>query len=311
MGENGPRTTRARPPLCLGLALCCFVLSVACRTGAPAGGRFVEPAPPKRGRTVRAPDGLAIAYDARGKGSTALVFVHCWAGDRSLWRLQLDAFKKDYRVVALDLGGHGASGRERKAWSILKLAYDVRAVVEAQRLERVILVGHSMGGPVALEAARLLPGRVVAVVCVDTLHNVEMQPPEELAEKMARRLEADYPGAMSEMVHSMFPRDADPAVVKWVTSRALAADPRVALALLRDFHNLDLKRSLSAAKVPVRCLNAAARGSEGVETAVEANQRYADFDVVLLERVGHFPMLERPDELNARLRALLAQLEAR
>jgi pimeloyl-ACP methyl ester carboxylesterase len=193
----------------------------------------------------------------------------------------------------------------------LKLAHDVRAAVEALRLQRVILVGHSMGGPVALEAARLLPGRVVAVVCVDTLHDVEMQPPEELAEKMARRLEADYPGAMSEMVRSMFPSDADPAVVRWVTSRALAADPRVALALLRDFHSLDLKRSLSAAKVPVRCLNAAARGSEGVETAVETNRRYADFDAVLLERVGHFPMLERPDEFNARLRTLLAQLEAR
>ncbi len=86
---------------------------------------------------------------------------------------------------------------------------------------------------------------------------------------------------------------------------------RARLALLRDFHNLDLKRALSGAGVPVRCLNAAASGVGGVETAVKANRRYADFDAVPLEGVGHFPMLERPHEFNARLREVLERMNAR
>jgi len=56
---------------------------------------------------ARAVDGLDIAFDVRGHGETALVFVHCWACDRTFWREQLDAFADRYRVVLLDFGGHG------------------------------------------------------------------------------------------------------------------------------------------------------------------------------------------------------------
>ncbi|NIS33422.1 MAG: alpha/beta hydrolase, partial [Actinobacteria bacterium] len=51
--------------------------------------------------------GLTLHYDTRGSGDTALVFVHCWACDRAYWREQLDVFADRYRVVSLDLGGHG------------------------------------------------------------------------------------------------------------------------------------------------------------------------------------------------------------
>jgi len=59
---------------------------------------------------------------------------------------------------------------------------------------------------------------------------------------------------------------------------------------------------------PVRALNAAPRPDEGTATAVETNRKYADFDVVLMEGVGHFLMLERPGEFNARLSQLLVTL---
>src|SRR5262249_39087570 len=95
---------------------------------------------------ARSGDGVPVAYDVRGRGSTALVFVHGWCCDRFHWRNQVDAFAPDYRVVAIDLGGHGASGANRKTWDVAALAGDVEAVLRALRLDRVILVGHSMGG---------------------------------------------------------------------------------------------------------------------------------------------------------------------
>ncbi|HSL83506.1 MAG TPA: alpha/beta fold hydrolase, partial [Thermoanaerobaculia bacterium] len=117
--------------------------------------------------TVEAADGVPIVYEVSGPAEAAgpaLVFVHCWACDRTYWREQVDVFAADHRVVTLDLAGHGESGAGREAWTVTGLAGDVRAVVEAlareERLERVILIGHSMGGPVSLEAARLMPERV-------------------------------------------------------------------------------------------------------------------------------------------------------
>src|SRR5271168_1890459 len=129
-------------------------------------------------KTIRAADGLNIVCEVVGKGDTALVFLHGWCGDRAYWKHQVGAFAADYRVVTLDQAGHGESGKDRKVWSVSGLAGDVESVVKALGLKRVILVGHSMGGPVALMAAKRMPGRVVAVVGVDTLVNAEVKMPE-------------------------------------------------------------------------------------------------------------------------------------
>jgi hypothetical protein len=139
------------------LSLATLLPLIACRTVTSTRPGFVEPKPPSARHSVRSTDGLAIAYDARGKGETAVLFIHCWACDRTFWNRQVDVFRHEYRVVTLDLAGHGASGRDRRSWTIPRLAADVRTVIEHLRLTRVVLVGHSLGGPVALEAARLLP----------------------------------------------------------------------------------------------------------------------------------------------------------
>ena len=130
-----------------------------------------------------APDGVELVYDVRGKGSTTLVFVHCWACDRTYWKNQLDEFAKTFRVVSLDLGGHGQSGDNRAQWTIASLGGDVQAVVEKLDLKNVILVGHSMGGPVSLDAARRMPGRVRGIACVETLHDVEAKLPPALRDQ--------------------------------------------------------------------------------------------------------------------------------
>src|ERR1700694_1615371 len=102
--------------------------------------------------TVSSADGVPIAYEVRGQGPTTLVFVHGWSCDRNYWRHQMDAFQGQYRVIALDLAGHGASGKGRTAWNIPNFANDVAAVVRAVDAKNVVLIGHSLGGPVVVEA---------------------------------------------------------------------------------------------------------------------------------------------------------------
>ena len=82
-------------------------------------------------KTIRADDGLPLVCEVRGKGYTALVFLHGWCGDREYWKHQVGPFAADYRVVTLDQAGHGESGKDRKAWSVESLAGDVAAVVKA------------------------------------------------------------------------------------------------------------------------------------------------------------------------------------
>lgn len=267
--------------------------------------------------TVEAADGVPIVYEVRGPAEAAgpaLVFVHCWACDRTYWREQVDVFAADHRVVTLDLAGHGESGAGRETWTVTGLAGDVRAVVEAlareERLERVILIGHSMGGPVSLEAARLMPERVEAVVAVDTLHDADMEFPEEQVNQMVAGFAGDFTGTMDRFVRRMYREEADPATVDWTVKKAQAANREAALALMKDFGTLDFPAMFEAANVPIRAINAAPETPMQYATAIEANRQYADFDVVLMPGVGHFLQLERPAEFNRRLREVLAELEA-
>ncbi|HEV3077781.1 MAG TPA: alpha/beta fold hydrolase, partial [Thermoanaerobaculia bacterium] len=182
---------------------------------------------------VASADGVPIRYHSEGSGEPALVFIHGWGGDRGQWAEQVARFSGDREVITLDLAGHGESGRERRAWTIASLGEDVRAVVLALDLRRVILVGHSLGGPVALAAAERLQGRVVAVVGIDTFHDVERRIDPAMVQGLVGRWEKDFGGTAKQMVDAMLPAGCDPALRERLQEQFAAAPPDVALALLR------------------------------------------------------------------------------
>lgn len=253
------------------------------------------------------PEGVRIAYDVRGSGEQTLVFIHGWASERGAWREQANYFAQRHRVVTIDLAAHGQStaGR-RKAWTLASLAADVQAVVERLKLKRVILVGHSMGGPVALLAAARLPV-VQAVVLVDSVHNADTNLTREEANRFAGMFEKEFRASMTTATGGMFP--AGSSLAAEVTAKAILTDPAIMSALIRDYPNLDLPAMLRALRVPVRAINAAPRAPGDPATNLAVNRKYADFDATVLPGPGHFLMLERPGEFNAVLREWLSVLK--
>jgi pimeloyl-ACP methyl ester carboxylesterase len=258
--------------------------------------------------TVEAADGTAVAYEVQGAGEPALVFIHCWACNRSFWREQVDVFGADHQVVTLDLPGHGASGRDRTEWTLEAYGDDVARVVEALDLPSVVLVGHSMGGPVSLLAAAKLGDRVEGVICADTLHDAEFKMPAEAEQGWIDSFRQDYEGAMLQGMASMVPKDE--ALRDWILAEALRADRDATMALIPAMGGLDIPAAMSAVDVPIRCINAVSSGGYTMDTAVDTNRRYADFDAVLMDGVGHFLHLERPAEFNQHMADMLEAIEA-
>jgi pimeloyl-ACP methyl ester carboxylesterase len=255
--------------------------------------------------SARSHDGVAIAWESFGKGEPALVLVHCWSCDRHLWDEVVPRMAKDRRVVTLDLAGHGESGRNRKEWTIQAFGEDVRAVVEAADLHQVVLVGHSMGGPVILEAARLLPGRVVGLVPVDTGLNVEAtNSPQEVAGFIAP-FEKDYRGTAERFTREyMFTPKTDPRVVERVVAKNAAAPPEIAIPCLRAAMSYDARPALRLVRVPAHAVNA-----DRFPTDVEANRRhFAAYELTLMSGVGHYLMLEDPARFSDLLAGAVAQL---
>ena len=283
-----------------------LVVLLAC-----GGTQYDTPAPPEPALVsgpgiATAPDGLPIAYTVSGAGEPAIVFIHGWMCDQSFWAPQIETLAGKSTVVTLDLAGHGASGMEREGWPLLAFGGDVAAVVEHLGLEQVILVGHSMGGPVALEAARLMSDTVIGVVGADTLHNVDYEwNLEQMASFMAA-MESDFVGTCGNFVTAMFVEGSDPALIERVNSDMCSGPPEVGITLMRNFIDYDAAAAMAAvpAAVPVRSINTTVN-----PTNIEGNQAYHhDFDVITMDGVGHFLMMEKPDEFNAALIGVIAEI---
>lgn len=259
------------------------------------------------GAKARSFDGTEIVYDARGHGEPALVFIHGWCCNRGQWDAQMDAFEDDHRVVAIDLAGHGESGRTRAKWTVTDYPHDVEAVVEAEGLDRVILVGHSMGGPVGLMAAALMPDRVIGVIGVETLQDASIEFNAEAMAPLLKRIADDFPAFVERFMqrNGAANPDATPALVDRLKRDALANDPEMAVALTRTHLDLSAAELLQACPVPVRCINAA---GGAFPTNIEVNRQYCDFDASEIENVGHWPMLEKTQEFNRLLREQIAAL---
>jgi pimeloyl-ACP methyl ester carboxylesterase len=117
-------------------------------------------------------DGANIHWTSKGSGP-AMIFVHGWTCDESSWGGQVPTFSKGYRVITLDLPGHGKSDLPKDGkFSMALFARAVEAVRSEAKVERAVLVGHSMGTPVIRTYATMYPSRVAGLVLVDGLVQV-------------------------------------------------------------------------------------------------------------------------------------------
>ncbi|MCP4545270.1 MAG: alpha/beta hydrolase [bacterium] len=278
--------TRTTSIVCMILV---FILEVA--TAAAAGTPGMVPSA----------DGTPIAYEVYGSGGPTLILVHGWSCDARYWREQLDSFPARHRVVTVDLAGHGHSGTGRENYTMRAFGEDVRAVADAVGGDRLILVGHSMGGLVIAEAARLLPGRVLGLIGVDTLHKLDYPITDEYAAGMIAPLEADFAPACRQFAASMIRPDTDAELAEWIQADMSSAPKSVALSAMHGYMGQWISgrgiEVFAGLTLPVVGIYA---DLWPVDT--EANRQYIhSFEAIVLEGTDHFLMLGAADEFNRAL----------
>lgn len=289
-----------------------LILTTACRVESPTGD--TGKAARDRGRTAgqhvwTTPDGNSIPYEIGGNldADVTVVMVHCWMCNRSFWDAQLPALAESYRTITLDLPGHGEATAAREVWTIADFGEDLAGLIKELKVTDVILVGHSMGGPVSLRASALLPEIVLGIVAVDTLHDADFKFDGEHFDGFMRAFEADFAGTCERFIEQMIPEDGVEELASWI--RETGCDEgrsRVGIALMRNFGVIDLPTWFREAGVPIRAINA----STPNPTRIETNRKYADFDAVLMDGVGHYPHMTRPDRFNELLLKTIAEIVA-
>jgi pimeloyl-ACP methyl ester carboxylesterase len=252
-------------------------------------------------RVAISKDGTPVSYEVYGTAEPTLVFVHGWSCDSRYFREQVKHFSKTHRVVVLDLAGHGHSGMARTKYTMQAFGEDVKAVTKAVGSSSVILIGHSMSGQVIAEAAALMPGKVLGLIGIDTIEDVEYKLTEEELKKWAAPLQENFQTGSKKFVEGMISPKTDPKIQEFILSDMSSAPPNVALSAFREmmaqYINGDAAAIFDKVRVPVISVNA-----DKWPINYEGNRRHMLFyDAIVLKDADHFLMMDRPDEFNGAL----------
>jgi pimeloyl-ACP methyl ester carboxylesterase len=235
--------------------------------------------------------------------------VHGFACSLEDWRAQLDFFARSNEVVACDLRGHGATPGRAQECSIAHYGGDVAALLNNLQLPPAILVGHSMGTRVVLEAARIDPDRVAGLVLVDGSRLGSGDPGEAEAAMEATIRAVGFPAFRENVFRQMFFTWSPAAEALLERSRKL--DPEAGRALWARMVRWDAEHmdaALAGLRCPLMVIQATYINAERRRVPLERGQTTPFLELIkarvpgarieILPGVGHFAQIEASDAVN-------------
>jgi pimeloyl-ACP methyl ester carboxylesterase len=247
-------------------------------------------------------DGARVHYQSYGKGREALVLIHGWSCNLDYWRDQVPDFAKRNRVITIDLPGHGHSDKPEIAYTEDLFARAVDAVLRDAHVERAVLVGHSMGTPVARQFYRKYPQKTLAIVIVDGA----LRPFGD--KKMMEGFIAGFRGPnYKEAGEQMFAAMAGPHLSAEIQERIKTSflnTPQHVLVSAMEGMADETIWGQDKINVPVLAIMA-----KSPFYSADTEQFYRsiapNLDFQMWEGVGHFLMMEKPKEFSDAVVAFL------
>ena len=248
-------------------------------------------------QSVTGPAGAIYVDDGGGKDGIPVLFLHSFAGDSSHWASQLSHLRHQRRALAIDLRGHGKSAVPRdRDYSVDAFVKDLEAVVDKLKLPRVVLVGHSLGGAVAIKYAGRHPDRVAGLVVVGAPGKV----PEEQSKQILGSIEADYDATMKGYWEKLV-AGAQPNVRTQLLAKMESVPKDDSLAIMRALFADDPLPSLDRYAGPKLIVYTA----QGANPNDLQNAR-PKIPHRAIEGTSHWPHLDKPGEFNQVLDEFLA-----
>ena len=275
-----------------------FVLLVA--TSATA---FAKAAVPES-KWASLDDNKIHYYDTgKTKAKDALVLIHGWACNLDFWRDSYNAFPS-YRVITVDLPGHGRSDKPKLAYSIEHFARAVDAVLKQAGVRNAVLAGHSMGTPVARQFYRLYPKQTLGIIIVDGPLRAAASKAD--MEKFLASMRSNYAESSARFVDAMMPAVKDKTLAKFIRDNMLATPEHVGLSAREGMTD---ERLWVNDKIDVPVLAMMAPPTWDWQRGIK--ETYMGLAPTLDFRewtgVSHFLMMERPKEFNDLVEGFIAK----
>ena len=232
-------------------------------------------------------------YDVGGKEKKALILIHGWTCNADLWEKSFMAFP-GYRVITIDLPGHGQSDKPKTTYSMEYFAKSIDAVMKQAKVKQAVLVGHSMGTPVIRQFYRLFPQETLGLVVVDG----PLKPfgPKAQMEQFLAPMRANYGENGPKMVDGLLGPLKDERLKGNIRTVMLATPDYVAISAMDGMIDDSIWVN-DQIKVPVLAIMDAqgrwAPDTKDVYKTIAPNLEFQSWP-----GVSHFLFMEKPKEFN-------------
>jgi pimeloyl-ACP methyl ester carboxylesterase len=249
-------------------------------------------------------DGVKLRYLDTGSGDPTLVFIHGWCCDHTTWRDQVPAFAPKYRIIAVNLRGHGASDKPGQDYDIDGFVDDMAWLIREIGLDHPVIIAHSMGGVTTLNLLRKHPDIARASVLVDA---GIMPFPADVRPLLDQTIAALNTPAYREVAENvvkqfLFREESPPALRDEVAASMATAPQRVMYTAIQS--TLD-EANFPAGPMPVPSMFIKAATLQATEDQIK--ERYPGMEVVSMD-TGHFNHMEKPEEFNTILSRFLEKI---
>lgn len=246
-----------------------------------------------------------IHYKSWGKGSDALVFVHGWTCDMTYFAEQIPHFAKSGRVIAIDLPGHGKSDAREIDYTQPLFAESIARVLDRAKVKRAVIVGHSMGTPVARQFYRMYPKRTLGIVALDGSVKAMITDQSRIDALMANLRGANYKALATAMIDGMLAAAPDSPYKTAIRTTMLATPQHVVAGAAAGMFDLKYWNDDPIAVPTLMLLAKSPLWTD--EYQAYARKLVPTMDYVVLDGVSHFLHTEKPAEVNAAIDAFLVK----
>jgi pimeloyl-ACP methyl ester carboxylesterase len=248
-------------------------------------------------------DTIRVHYHNYGTGNEALVFVHGWTCNLNFWKANIPAFVKQTRVIAIDLPGHGESDKPQTTYSMDLFARAIDAVLQDAKVERVVLLGHSMGTPVIRQFYRRYPQKTQGLVLVDGFLRPFLD--QVASEKFIEPFRGpNYKEAANGFLNMMLPAVKDAKVREEIRATVLSTPQHVMAGAMEGMFDPEIWKTQDKINVPVLNLQV-----KSPFLPADYEQYVRDLvptlDYQAWEGVSHFLMMDEPQKFNDEVFAFL------
>lgn len=244
-------------------------------------------------------DGINLYYNDYGqKGQVPFIFIHGWISSSEFWRNQVKKLKDKRRIIVLDLRGHGKSDKPREEYSIKKFSEDLESFMDKLGVTKAILVGHSMGGMIALQFTLDHQEKVEKLILIDTLAKSSFSIRRKMLFFISQiAFSISYESFMRYYLKRIFRKNYPKVILEKTLEKVLKNPKYVVKSCYSAIKTFNVSQELASITIPT-CIIQGSESFIPLSQAKYFEKKIRNTYLAIIEGAGHSTPRETPKKVN-------------